>query len=159
MPIAKSLETIQNIIDKIPKNAWPKPFPKKLRVGISGWFEYVIFAPRNERVEAEWKYGEDLLGIIRNLRLIPLMNEQVFTDLFGKRYSARYRVMKHITGGSVDIRQIKVTQDMICKLEKTWNLVVFQYTSAASQKLGKQTKPYSVRVVVKVDQEASPKFL
>jgi hypothetical protein len=48
--------------------------------------------------------GDNALKIIR--KSFPILDDNKFTDMFGKRNGTRKRCIMHVEGGSFDINQI-----------------------------------------------------
>ena len=87
------------------------------------------------------------------------MTEKCFTKLYGKKNSAQDCAYKHLTRGTCDIKHIKVSQDMVSTLNSDWKLVVIHFLLTASQKLGKQQKPYAICICIRIKEGLPPQYL
>ena len=75
------------------------------------------------------------MGAARSVGL-PRITEEYFTSIFGKRNGTRARVLKHLKGGSFDVRTLKATKSLRSKVDTELELLVFSGMCTASQKLG-----------------------
>ena len=80
-----------------------------------------------------WLRGDDVLKAIRNN--VPAMNNNWFTNVFGKENASRTRCLRHLFSGSFDCNHIKVTYNLSDSSRPNLKLFVIQVKSAPSQKL------------------------
>ena len=82
--------------------------------------------------------GDKLISAI--LTINPKLNDQTFTEAFGKRNGTRLRCLKHIQGGSFNLLSMKGTFDMVKKDVPESKLFIYESSCAPSQKLKEDSK-------------------
>ena len=129
-----------------------KPIPKELMRGCSGYCSPELLIPTTG-CETTVRYfeGDDALAVLR--RVFPVINDSMFTAMFGKRNGTRKRIHMHLEGGSFDISQLKITEDLASKEVPDKKLIVISIGCTPSQKLKKDGKEkfYDLRLVIEQD--------
>ena len=128
-----------------------KPIPKVLMRGVSGWIKEEVLTQAEGVEEIEWQIENDLLHTLT--KSFPILDEAMFSGLYGKRNGTRLRLLKHIQGGSFDLSKIKAAYDMVHKLYADKKLLVIEAECAPSQKLKEDNKDafHSIRLCIEVD--------
>ena len=127
-----------------------QPIRKELMRGCSGYCSPEILVPSSSCESVKHLVGDDALEVIRES--FPILDDEKFTEMFGKRNGTRKRCIMHVEGGSFDINQIKITKDLIHKDIPTANIIVISAGCSPSQKLKENNKNkfYEIRIVMKM---------
>ena len=135
-----------------------EPIRPQLMRGSGGYLAPELLESSITTGEVSWLRADDLVGVIRQLNLV--IDEDCFTNFFGKSYGTRNRILLHLKAGSYDINQISVTQDLKCKDHKG-KVLVIQGSCAPSQKLkdGNKEKFYSTRIVFDLNDDGTFKTI
>jgi|AntRauTorckE5430_2_1112549.scaffolds.fasta_scaffold03574_2 hypothetical protein len=129
-----------------------QPIAKELMRGCSGYCSPEILVPSTLCKSVAYLEGENVLKIIR--KSFPILDDNKFTEMFGKRNGTRKRCIMHVEGGSFDINQIKITKDLIHKDFPDDNILVCSAGCSPSQKLkdNNKNKFYEMRIVIKMNE-------
>ena len=130
-----------------------QPIPKELMRGSSGYRSPVVLQPQANCDKAKHMVKDEFLTRLKEV--FPSdMDDPAFYGLFGKRNGTRFRAMKHIEGGSFDINQMKLTEDLISSLDPEAKIIVISGACAPSQKLKEksQHKFYEIQLVLELDE-------
>ena len=157
--VAKIFTSRKDILDTIKRlinlSEPRRPLPMKLRRGGGGYVAFERLSPRSNSVD--WKIKDDALTEIRNN--VPLIDDNTFTAMFGKRNNSRKRVLLHLQSGSFDVNNLKITYGLKDNLDDNdHKLLVITAISAPSQRLSKGDM-YSVTNALKKVGNGPYKFL
>ena len=94
--------------------------------GCSGYCSPEILVPSSSCESVTHLEGDGAFEVIR--QSFPILEDEKFTEMFGKRNGTRKRCIMHVGGGSFDINQIKITKDLIHKDIPTANIIVISAT-------------------------------
>ena len=131
------------------------PLPMMLRRGGGGYSTFVVLAPKGGSVE--WSTKDDMLSEIR--KNIPVIDDELFTAIFGKRNNTRKRIMLHLKSGSFDVENLRVTHGLKDNLDPTdHDLLVITAVGAPSQRLSSKDM-YDVTIALKKVGDGPYKFL
>ena len=121
--------------------------PQFILKGAGGYTSYECLEPATDEGNVSWMTGDAALAELRSL---PTISEEYFTKIFGPRNGSRRRAYLHVTGGSFDLKNLRVTRDLQAGalIREDHQLVVIQATCTASQKLG---KCYELRMAFRCD--------
>jgi 5'-3' exonuclease len=135
-----------------------KPIRPELMRGSGGYVAPELLISSLATGKVSWLHADDLVKVIRQLKLA--IDEDCFTDFFGKRNGTRNRILLHLKAGSYDITQISATLDLTCK-DHDGKVLVVQGSCAPSQKLkdGNKEKFYSTRIVFDLNDDGSFKAI
>ena len=137
-----------------------QPIAKNLMRGEGGWVEEEILVPGSEHGEVDWKHGNEFVQIIS--RMMPQFDDNSFTDFFGKRNGTRKRVLKHVKGGSFNIKSMKATDDLSIQGRNDASVLVIEGECAPSQKLkdGGKDAFHNIRICIELKADGGfEKFL
>jgi|AntRauTorckE5430_2_1112549.scaffolds.fasta_scaffold03690_2 hypothetical protein len=128
-----------------------KPIHKELMRGCSGYCSPELLLPTTGCETVSYFEGDNALAVLR--RVFPVIDDSIFTAMFGKRNGTRKRIHMHLEGGSFDIAQLKITEDLASKEAPDKKLIVISIGCTPSQKLKKDGKEkfYDLRLVIEID--------
>ena len=135
-------------------NACRTKMPPLPKIRIRQCCNYVsvnVLSPVGQYVN--WLRGDDALKAIRNN--VPAINDNRFTNVFGKRNASRTRCLRHLFSGSFDCNHIEVTYDLLDSSRPNSKLFVIQAKSAPSQKLASGDL-YSLCISLEKDDNLEP---
>jgi len=139
----EQMETMVRLVRKNKTDA----LPHFVLRGGGGYRATSIVQPTTANVE--WKTRQDMLDEIRGDKCLCLDDDEFMKTFFSNTHnSKRTRCLKHLMGGSYDLRDIKVSSDFKAELLPDSTFFVVEISCAPSQKgLGTEGKIYSTRLV------------
>ena len=146
----EQLEDMVHQIDRMETDALPK-------FVMRGGGEYVanaIFEPKNG-TNLEWRRNDDAIAAIRSNSCEGYETPATVDSFFTGQYnSKRLRCLSHLKSGSIDIKDINVTADLVSDLMPRRSFFVIQCSCAPSMKgLGSEGKLYSLRIAFLVNDD------
>ncbi|EJK68130.1 hypothetical protein THAOC_10719, partial [Thalassiosira oceanica] len=119
--------------------------PRFVLRGGGAYVAVAIFNFENDET-ADWKHGEEALSVIRSSILDCVDAPGFVNDTFQHAHnSKRQRILKHLKGGSFNLKDIKVSCNLKTKLKPNVDFFVIVFTCAPSQKgLGTEGKVYQL---------------
>lgn len=135
------LDKVEELVDL---NSTPPPLPRMLLRGDRGYTTFEVLSPSGMNT-CSWSNRDNAMKQIREW--VPILNDTLFTTLFGKRNPRRQQCPRHLKSGSYNIKNLKVTRDIKRNISPDDDTVVIKAMSAPSQKLGSK-ELYSLRIVL-----------
>jgi len=146
------IKSLIQIVWELLGNTLP-PVPKELMKGKSGYCspELLSISPSCDTIQ--YVEEDEFLRTLRGT--FPEIDDDEFTKVFGKRNGTRRRALMHVEGGSFDIKQIKITKDLIRTDMPETKLQVICAACAPSQKLkdGDKEKFYEIQLVMEMSSD------
>jgi len=98
--------------------------------------------------DMDWKTGEEALVEIRSDKCACIDDDAFVNGEFrNDQNSKRRRILNHLKGGSFDLKDIKVSDNLKSELMRNETFFVIEFSCAPSQKgLGTEGKTYSLRL-------------
>mmetsp|Transcript_49225 Transcript_49225/g.49992 ORF Transcript_49225/g.49992 Transcript_49225/m.49992 type:complete len:171 (+) Transcript_49225:237-749(+) len=126
-----------------------------LRWGGGVYSTFEVLAPKGRSVE--WSTKDNMLTEIR--KNVPVIDDELFTAIFGKRNKTRKRIMLHLKSGSFNLKNLRVTYGLKDNLDPVdHDRLVITGVGAPSQRLSSKDM-YDVTIVLKKNGDRPYQFL
>ena len=131
------------------------PLSMMLRRGGGGYSTFVVLNSKGGSVE--WSTKDDMLTNIK--KIVPGIDDELFTAIFGKLNNTRKRIIIHSKRGSFDLENLRVTHGLKDNLNPVdHDLLAITAVGTPSQRLSSK-EMYDVTIALKKIGDGPYKFL